>query len=166
MGGTIVSTVLYVLLILVIVFAVVYEIVTDRKYKEIEKRGIKVKGHVEKIKNIRRQWFIKTGRCYAIVSFNNGAEQKTLRALSIVHDYDYSLGDTIDLLYLEEYPKLVIIEGVPSMTKTEIAFIIVVAVLLTIFIAYGINESYRDYKRNQEVQKMVNDFMKQLDKVE
>jgi len=139
----------------ILIFLLCHEIYTDRKYKEIEARGKSIKGKIVEIKYIRHKRFpyTRTGKCNLMVSCkiqSEQKEQKILKALSAVDDHAYSVDDEINLLHLEEYPKIIIVEGIPSMTKNRmIGYIIIIAVfiVLTAFMAYN---NYENYSRNQE----------------
>lgn len=158
MGGTIVL----IAFTIIIVFTYIHEIINDLRYKEIEKRGIQVKGKVVKLKYLRRQ-FIKTGRCRIVASCEIESERRTFKTLSDVDDYDYSPGDEINLLYLDEYPKLIIIDGVPSMTNKGFVISTIIITLIVIFMGHSIKESYIDYKMDQEIKKSADEFMRSLE---
>ena len=147
--------IIFIGVIAALIFHVIY---SDRKYKEIEVRGKPIKGRVVKIKYFRDKFFMKTGKCNLIVSFEMHSEQKTLRTLSALDDYKYSVGDEIDLLYIEEYPKLIIVDGVPSLTKSQMTITIVVLVAIAVFIGVMSYDSYVKHRRTQNTRAIIEEL--------
>jgi hypothetical protein len=142
----------YVIIAGIFVFFLCLSIYNDRRYKEIEARGKQIKGNVEKIKYIRNKFFIKTGACNLRVSFEAPSGQKILTTLSILDDYKYSVGDEIDLLYLENYPKLVIVEGVHSKTKLQIIAFVLMIAIIAVAMGFSAHNAFERHRRAQELQ--------------
>lgn len=158
--GTIIVSIVFIILFM---YIYIRSIIIHFRYKEVEKRGLKIKGQVLELKYIRTRQLIKTGRCHIVVSCEIASEQKTFKTLSAVGNDDYSPGDEINLLFLDEYPKSIIIEGIPSTSKEVFAIFTIGIALIVIFMVYNIKEGYSDYKVNQEIRKAAYEFIRPLE---
>jgi|GEM_PF-2037891 len=141
----------HVIIMGIFAFFLCHSIYIGPRYKEIESSGKQIKGKVEKIKYIRNKFFMKTGACNLSVSFEVESEKKILTALSILDDYKYSVGDEIDLLYLENYPKLVIVEGVPSKAKWQIVAFVLMIVVIAVSMGFSAHNAFERNRRAQEM---------------
>ncbi|MCL2456886.1 MAG: hypothetical protein FWD19_04990 [Defluviitaleaceae bacterium] len=122
------------------------EIYAPLKYKEIAENGKTIRGKIVKLKYLRDRGFLKTRDCYFLVSFETQSKQKILKARPIVYNNNYSVGDEINLLYHEDYPKLVFLAKAPPPTiKKIIPDIILYAVVIVILgvAAYYFFENYK-----------------------